>query len=162
LRVDVAAQQQHRNDAPLTRHVALPPQRRHLDHSDETLRDVNGLVEVQRLHDVTTGAAKTRLARCHLRLASDHADRETWIRSDDRTLVVRGLHGFDTVLRTRCDESDEEVGPARPKKGGGGDSGLGGGGRTKWSGDRSRAGRAPGRMLMATTNGRHKNEEREP
>ena len=37
--------------------------------------------------------------------------RQTWMGTDDRTLVVGGLHGFETVLHSLdVDESDEEVG----------------------------------------------------
>ena len=36
---------------------------------------------------------------------------ETWIGTDDRTLLVEGLHGFDTVLHSLdVDESADEVG----------------------------------------------------
>ena len=36
---------------------------------------------------------------------------ETWIGTDNRTLLVGGLHGFETILHSLdVDESDEEVG----------------------------------------------------
>jgi len=68
-------------------------------------------MEVQRLDVADTRRGKLvvpdptsvwpRIARIH----------EAWIAPDDRTLVVGGLHGFETVLHSLdVDESEDEVG----------------------------------------------------
>lgn len=78
----------------------------------QNLRLVDGQLEVQRLDD-RDDWRRGRLvspdpASVWPRIASIC---ETWIGNDDRTLLVGGLHGFDTVLHSLdVDESEIEVG----------------------------------------------------
>lgn len=73
---------------------------------------MDGCLEVQRLDEVDD-------LRCGKLVSPDPTSvwpriapiQGTWIATDDRALVVSGLHGFETVLHSLdVDESDKEVG----------------------------------------------------
>lgn len=73
---------------------------------------MGGLLDVQRLDDGDDWRPRELVSPDPTSVSPRIAPiRETWIGTDDRTLVAGGLHGFGTVLHSLdVDKSDEEVG----------------------------------------------------